>query len=579
MPQTPRPLTWIVSFILLLTLLHKPAWAAPPADGCAEEYVVQANDLLSKIADKFLGKLLAYPAIIFATNEQHRRDPSFAQITNPDRIETGWKLCIPVRPAAEALMTETVASPVVKPTLHATLPVSTTAIYTLDHFVASFDFGPEVDPQWIYESPEQVVEFEILPEHQQAFEQFGYRANYLWNEHLQDYYFSTTGIFKALPPQVKLYPAPWNSTFPRYRYPANVTLPTGLTTNQFGWRGPQLSLDKPKRTIRIACLGASTTVDGHSMPYAYPDFLQHWLNRWSEANGYDVKFEVINFGREGISSPDIAAVVKYEMLPMEVDYAIYYEGSNQFDPRTLVSYPEGFVFGRPPEGVAPNFANVESADKNLLDHLSEYSAIAARARSIVEAVAFTGQEPPKPPQSFNLPEGLDEFNPERARLGGALALRRILNDLDQIKRDLDEHDVQLVLGAFDWFVYDGLMVDPTRHRTLYGYLNRVYWPISYANMRRAADLQNRVFVRWAEANAVPVVDVAGLMPKHPDLYDDAIHNTQLGVRLRAWLNFEALVPLLKDDIESDILPRPDREPLQAHPYITGEVEVRALGGD
>jgi hypothetical protein len=233
--------------------------------------------------------------------------------------------------------------------------------------------------------------------------------------------------------------------------------------------------------------------------------------------------------------------------------------------------------GQPPPGIVPNLANVESDDKNLLDHLSEYSALAARARSIVEQFLITGQEPPKAEQTFHLPEELDEFRPEREHLDNALALKKILRDLDHIKQDLNAKDVKMLLTTFDWFAYDGMVLDPTRHRNLYSYLNRVYWPISYANMRRAADFQNRVFKKWAAENRVDMIDVAGLMPKQPDLYDDAIHNTYVGTRIRAWINFEALVPLLQEDIESGDLPRPAKIKFRQHPNIkSAEYRTRVL---
>jgi hypothetical protein len=297
---------------------------------------------------------------------------------------------------------------------------------------------------------------------------------------------------------------------------------------------------------------------------------------WATENGYRVRFEVINAGREGIGSRDIATVVRYEILPMQVDYVIYYEGSNQFDPRSMVNLPPDVTLGQPPPGLVPNFSNLQSSDKSWLDQLSEYSALAARLRSLVEQATLAGTEPPKPEQTFYLPTGVDEFKPDRAHLDGALTLRSILNDLDQIKKDLDAHQVKFVLATFDWFVYEGLVLDPVRHRVLYGYLNRVYWPISYANMRRMADFQNRVFSMWTAENRVPLIDVAGQMPKHPDLYDDAIPNTQLGIRIRAWINFQTILPLLKQDIAAKRLPRPAPVTYTQHPYLDSIVNTRSL---
>jgi molybdate transport system substrate-binding protein len=91
---------------ILAALLPWPVWAAPSTQAafCTEEYTVQADDWLSKVADKFLGDLLAYPAIVIATNQQHVADTSFAEIVNPDLIEVGWKLCVPGAEQAQALL-------------------------------------------------------------------------------------------------------------------------------------------------------------------------------------------------------------------------------------------------------------------------------------------------------------------------------------------------------------------------------------------------------------------------------------------------------------------------------------------
>ena len=569
---------WLGTPLFLSTVVFPPSAAATPLTQstiCEETYTVQANDWLSKIAEKFLGDIEAYPVIMAATNQNAKTDGSFTKISNPDRIEAGWKLCIPPNLQAETILTELTT------TTNAPTPVKEIVSapaqpYTLDDFVAEFDFGREVEAEWIYTSPDKIEKFDISSNHQTTHNMFGYRANYLWNEHLSNEYYFDSGIFDAIPGRVHIYEAPWGSVYPRFRYPANVTLPTGLTTNQFGWRGREISFDKPRNTIRIACVGASTTVTGHSLPYSYPELLEHWLNLWAEAEGYELDFEVINAGREGIGAKDIAAVVRYEIIPMDVDYVIYYEGSNQFTVQTMLEYPPDVIFGQPPANLVPNLANVESDDKDVLDYLSEYSALAARARNIVEQFSITGIEPPKPEQTLIFPAGLDEFKPKRQNLGKALNLRRILDDLDQIKEDLDKKEAKLFLATFDWFVYDDMALDPTRHRNLYAYLNRVYWPVSYANMRRMADFQNRVFADWANTNQVELIEVAEQMPRQPDLYDDAIHNRPLGIRIRAWLNFEALVLELKKDIENGDLPRQDKVFFREHPYLTSDYKSKKL---
>jgi hypothetical protein len=194
----------------------------------------------------------------------------------------------------------------------------------------------------------------------------------------------------------------------------------------------------------------------------------------------------------------------------------------------------------------------------------------------VEAYAVTGAEPPKPEQTFHLAEGVDEFQPSRATLDDALSLRTILDSLDEMKEDLDQKEAKLLVATFNWFAYEGMILDPTRHRNLYIYLNRVYWPITYANMRRMADFQNRVFRMWAAENQVGLVDVAAQTPHQPDLFDDAIHDTPLGIRIRGWITFEYLVPVLKQRLEAGELPQHDRIFLKEHPYITSEYKMISL---
>ena len=94
---------------LLALLAVQAAVAAPPAQdqemvACEQEVVVQADDWLSKIAEKVYGDVLAYPAIAEATNAQHAVDDSFAMIENVDVIEVGWKLCVPSPADAQAMI-------------------------------------------------------------------------------------------------------------------------------------------------------------------------------------------------------------------------------------------------------------------------------------------------------------------------------------------------------------------------------------------------------------------------------------------------------------------------------------------
>ena len=93
----------VLLLALLLTLLPVAALAQEEVV-CESDVVVQADDWLSKIADKFYGDALAFPAIAEATNAKAATDSSYATIENVDIIEPGWKLCIVSADVAQAMM-------------------------------------------------------------------------------------------------------------------------------------------------------------------------------------------------------------------------------------------------------------------------------------------------------------------------------------------------------------------------------------------------------------------------------------------------------------------------------------------
>jgi LysM repeat protein len=82
--------------VLVLSLTMGIALAAPPSqEAGGQVYVVQKDDWLSKIAEKYYGDMMAYPRIVEATNAKAAEDSSFAVIENPDLIGIGQKLWIP----------------------------------------------------------------------------------------------------------------------------------------------------------------------------------------------------------------------------------------------------------------------------------------------------------------------------------------------------------------------------------------------------------------------------------------------------------------------------------------------------
>jgi glucose/mannose transport system substrate-binding protein len=92
----------LIMIVALLAVFVPVVSAAPPAQG--QEYIVTAGDWLSKVADKYLGNPLAWPAVMSATNTKSLEDSSFAKVINADLIEPGWKLWVPSTEEAEAFL-------------------------------------------------------------------------------------------------------------------------------------------------------------------------------------------------------------------------------------------------------------------------------------------------------------------------------------------------------------------------------------------------------------------------------------------------------------------------------------------
>jgi peptide/nickel transport system substrate-binding protein len=107
-----------ITVLCLLGLLLMAAPTVTLAQGdvvCETDVVVQADDWLSKIADKFLGDVLAFTAIAEATNAKAQTDDSYATIEDVNVIEVGWKLCIPTAEQAQAaIASQQAASPLGK---------------------------------------------------------------------------------------------------------------------------------------------------------------------------------------------------------------------------------------------------------------------------------------------------------------------------------------------------------------------------------------------------------------------------------------------------------------------------------
>jgi hypothetical protein len=341
------------------------------------------------------------------------------------------------------------------------------------------------------------------------------------------------------PGRLWVYDPPNGEKRPFFRFLPNTTTPEGLVTNEFGWRGPPASFRRSPRTVRIVFVGASTVAEIHQVRYSAPEYLQNWLNRWAEQRKLDVRFEVLNAGRESLSSPDIAALVRQDVAPMRPDLVVYYEGGNQLDLSTIVKQvPKGTP---EPGGLVA---------RSLRD-MARYSVLARRAEGLM-----SGGEWPKPPYEITWPKGLDESDPDITRPDLPVNLSTIVHDLDSIRESLAEVGGELSVASWHWLVKDGLVVDPSRQKAILETLNIRFFPYRYRDLERMTKFENRVFAKYDAVHGEPFIDIARYMPHDPELFTDGIHNVDAGVKLKAWIAMQQLVPVIEQRLAAGTWPKP-----------------------
>ena len=361
------------------------------------------------------------------------------------------------------------------------------------------------------------------------------------------------------PGMLYLYDPPDGAPRPPYRFMPNATLPNGLVTNQMGWRGAPIETPRGAKTIRIVFVGSSTTMGQPHLPASYPEFVGYWLNRWAESQKLPVRFEVLNAGRESIISTDTAAIVRTEVLPLKPDLVVYYEGGNQF---WMPSVAKDIANDATPP------APMAASGTSWLDEAARYSAVISRIRAAIAlaGVKSDGSEPRKASYRLEWPQGLDENDPDLGYPNLPVNLNTIQRDLDQIRTDLAKDGSDFAVSSFLWMVKDGMVLDPVRHKYIFDQLNIGYFPYRYRDMERLSNFQNRLLAKYAKTHGIGFIDTARYMPLDPDLFVDAVHTNQAGLRLQAWIAFNQLLPIVEKHLADGSWPRPS-DPTVALPTI------------
>lgn len=92
------------------------------------------------------------------------------------------------------------------------------------------------------------------------------------------------------------------------------------TFNSRGFVGPDFSERKPPNTVRVACLGGSTT------QYGYPAVLGEYLNKQAGPNGK--RFEALNFGLSSYTTAHSLVNLALNVAHLSPDYVVIHHAWN-----------------------------------------------------------------------------------------------------------------------------------------------------------------------------------------------------------------------------------------------------------
>jgi hypothetical protein len=440
-------------------------------------------------------------------------------------------------------------------------------------FLARITYQPGVDPKWFFLPPAR-LEMSRNPELQARHEANPRELdaeNFIWNSALL-----ATPSSRLLEVARDLnveslfaFPSYDGSTAPLYRlYPGHDFSPTPWVTNRWGWLGSDAPVRKPPHVVRIGIIGDSTA------QILNPLALQTYLDAWAQHHGYDVGFEVFSAARLGIGDADAVATLRYELSPMGLDFAYQTFGPSfswQQDAARMKQFALPFDAGER----QVDAHRMREAVQRLLAPMVRVSALVRRTSDLIAENEPSGvvlPEPDKPKITLRLPPGTDgEIVLGEARKDPYFG--DLIRNLDKYKEIADSTHTTALVSMERVCAWDGLVLRRGANDRLYQLLNSsVFWPFSYADVRKILDAQNGVIATWAKENGLDVVDIDGRMPADPDLCNDPWHDTELGQQMRVWLIFQALLPKLEDGLSRGLLPRANGIDSDVHPYLEKPIE-------
>lgn len=262
-----------------------------------------------------------------------------------------------------------------------------------------------------------------------------------------------------------------------------------IKINSLGFRGDEFQVVKPANTIRIVCLGASTTFSAEASSNAaiWTARLQDLL----QADYPDVRIEVINAAMGGYVAADNLKNLRHRVLPLDPDLVIYYEANNEIvrDTREIARSA-----GLLQDSARSPFVTALSRYSLMVNLVAKNMAILIRSRS------SSGRTIDRIPR--DLPD-------------------RFIGVLDEMRAELAARDVPLVLSTFIVkYRRDQARATQIANADVSFY----YMPwMSIDGMLDAMDVYNQAIVDYGASAGLTVVDDRSVIPPDAEHFSDCMH--------------------------------------------------------
>lgn len=267
-----------------------------------------------------------------------------------------------------------------------------------------------------------------------------------------------------------------------------------FSVNLLGFRSTKdFSINKPQGTIRIVCLGESTTQGITEDGTTYPEQLELTLR---EAYP-DKMIEVINAGISRTHVRDHIEYFKLKLKHLDPDILIYYGGYNSFG-------LHHFYSGVCEDEVWKRNACWISTLPFPMKWLMVYSAyFRMRGEQLYSSY--------KPPPTFF------QLNADRD-----LIRRNFSDDLNLLVETVQSEGVEVILSSFVLLRKGSREIKYEEHPSLFKHVNHYNYPLAPSDLRKAFHRLNDQVRKVAVDNRVHFIDLEASFPMEFEnfIYDD-----------------------------------------------------------